>query len=60
MDTKAMQKQAEEIAKVNAALQKNGNKFTVLQSAEVNLSTDGVGMKTAALNKLDSVLGSFH
>jgi len=53
--------QAEEIAGVNANLKKEGAKFQVLRSVEMNLSPNGEGdMDLDALAKLDLVLGSFH
>jgi histidinol phosphatase-like PHP family hydrolase len=61
LDEARLAKQGREIMAVNEALRKQGLAFTVLRSAEVNLSVTGEGdMKPAALAKLDLVLGCFH
>lgn len=59
LDEHRLQKQAKEIAALNRGFKKKG--FTILKSAEVNLSPVGEGdMKSSALKKLDVVLGCFH
>lgn len=59
LDEQRLEKQGKEIASLNRSLKKQG--FTVLKSAEVNLSPSGEGdMKPSALRKLDVVLGCFH
>ncbi|HEY1049703.1 MAG TPA: PHP domain-containing protein, partial [Prosthecobacter sp.] len=59
LDEQRLAKQGTEIAALNRSLKKQG--FTILKSAEVNLSPAGEGdMKPAALKKLDVVLGCFH
>jgi histidinol phosphatase-like PHP family hydrolase len=61
MDERRLAEQSEEIAAVNQQFKAGGVKFTVLRSAEVNLSPEGEGdMDPAALKKLDVVLGCFH
>jgi histidinol phosphatase-like PHP family hydrolase len=61
MDEKRLAEQGKEIATLNKAMQKKAIRFTVLRSAEMNLSVEGKGdMKPAALRKLDLVLGCFH
>lgn len=58
LDEVRLQKQAKEIAALNRGFKKG---FTILKSAEVNLSPAGEGdMKSSALKKLDVVLGCFH
>ena len=61
MDEARLAQQGEEIVAVNAKFKAAGKKFTVLRSAEVNLSPEGHGdMDPVALAKLDLVLGCFH
>jgi histidinol phosphatase-like PHP family hydrolase len=61
LDEARLQQQGKEIAALNATYRKRGLSFTVLRSAEVNLSPTGDGdMRPAALAKLDIVLGCFH
>src|SRR5439155_22332874 len=61
IDEPALQKQAEEIEAVNAALAKEGKDFRVLKSAELNISPLGLSdMESDALRRLDIVVGSFH
>lgn len=61
LDEARLAQQGREIAAINQSLKKQRVKFTVLRSAEVNLSVRGEGdMKPAALAKLDVVLGCFH
>lgn len=61
LDEKRLLAQGKEIATLNKALRKQGNKFTILRSAEMNLSVTGEGdMKSNVLAKLDVVLGCFH
>lgn len=59
LDEARLEKQGKEIAALNRNFKKQG--FTILRSAEVNLSIAGEGdMKPSALKKLDVVLGCFH
>ncbi|MDB6005293.1 MAG: hypothetical protein JWR15_2280 [Prosthecobacter sp.] len=59
LDEQRLAKQAKEISALNRGFKKQ--MFTILKSAEVNLSPQGEGdMKSAALKKLDVVLGCFH
>ena len=59
LDEQRLEKQGKEIAALNRNLKKQG--FTILKSAEVNLSPAGEGdMKPSSLKKLDVVLGCFH
>lgn len=61
IDESSLGRQGREIAKINQGYRKLGIDFTVLRSAEVNLSPDGGGdMDPAALGELDLVLGCFH
>ena len=61
LDETRLKKQAREIENVNRVLRGKGVVFTVLRSAEVNLSPTGEGdMAAAALRELDVVLGCFH
>lgn len=61
IDEAALQRQAEEIDGVNAALAEEGKRFHVLKSAELNISPFGISdMESDALRKLDIVVGSFH
>jgi histidinol phosphatase-like PHP family hydrolase len=61
LDEARLQEQAHEIAALNRDLRKQRISFTVLRSAEMNLSPTGEGdMKPSALAKLDLVLGCFH
>ena len=61
LDEARLQQQGREIANLNRELSKGRIAFTVLRSAEMNLSPTGEGdMKPAALAKLDLVLGCFH
>lgn len=54
-----LEQQAREIAEVNARVKTSG--LTVLRSAELNINPRGEGdMDSAALRKLDIVLGCFH
>jgi putative hydrolase len=60
IDESQLDKQAEEIADVNAAMAST-KPFRVLRSIELNLSPSGAGdMDAAALARLDLVLGCFH
>lgn len=53
--------QAEEIEAINDSLRRDGKKLRVLRSVEMNLNPRGEGdMESAALAKLDIVLGCFH
>jgi histidinol phosphatase-like PHP family hydrolase len=59
IDEAQLQQQAQEIATVNRTVKKN--RLTVLRSAELNINPHGEGdMDSAALGKLDLVLGCFH
>jgi histidinol phosphatase-like PHP family hydrolase len=61
LDEERLAEQAVEIAAVNEKFKSAGVKFTVLRSAEVNLSLEGDGdMDSTALAKLELVLGCFH
>ncbi|MEA3213554.1 MAG: putative hydrolase [Chthoniobacter sp.] len=61
LDESRLQAQGREIVALNKQLRQQKIEFTVLRSAEVNLSPDGQGdMRSAALRKLDLVLGCFH
>jgi histidinol phosphatase-like PHP family hydrolase len=61
LDEKRLARQAREIIRVNNQLAKRGAEFTVLRSAEMNLSPDGEGdMQPKAMGQLDLVLGCFH
>ncbi len=61
LDEKRLARQGREIDALNKHLRKQGTEFTVLRSAEVNLSPAGEGdMNPKALAKLDLVLGCFH
>ena len=56
-----LRKQGTEIAKVNNATSKLGEKLIVLRSIELNINSRGEGdMSPASLSPLDLVLGSFH
>lgn len=61
LDEKRLAKQGREILALNKKLAKQGTEFTVLRSAEMNLSPDGEGdMELKAMAELDLVLGCFH
>ncbi len=61
LDAKRLAQQSKEINHINATLKSKGIPFQVLHSVEVNLSPSGqADMTSAALGKLDLVLGSFH
>ena len=61
LDEARLEAQAREIAKVNGNLAKRGTEFTVLQSAEVNLSPLGEpDLDQGTMARLDLVLASFH
>lgn len=61
LDEERLRKQEREIEKLNRAIQDKGIEFTVLRSAEMNLSPKGEGdMPPEALKRLDLVLGCFH
>jgi histidinol phosphatase-like PHP family hydrolase len=61
LDEERLEQQGREIMELNKRFRKRGTDFTVLRSAEVNLSPKGEGdMATCALLKLDLVLGCFH
>ena len=61
LDEKRLVRQGREIIRLNKQLAKQGTAFTVLRSAEMNLSPQGEGdMNASAMGKLDLVLGCFH
>lgn len=61
LDEKRLQQQGREIATLNREFRRGNLRFTILRSAEMNLSPNGDGdMKPSALAKLDLVLGCFH
>ena len=61
LDEERLEQQGREIMELNQRFRKRGTDFTVLRSAEVNLSPKGQGdMASGALRKLDLVLGCFH
>jgi histidinol phosphatase-like PHP family hydrolase len=61
LDEKRLAKQGREIIALNKQLAKQGREFTVLRSAELNLSPDGESdMESKSLEQLDLVLGCFH
>ena len=61
LDVRRLRDQGREIATLNKELVKRHIDFTILHSAEMNLSPTGEGdMPPAALRKLDLVLGCFH
>jgi histidinol phosphatase-like PHP family hydrolase len=61
IDEKQLAEQGREIDTLNSTLKKTGTNFTILKSAEANLSTTGeVDMTRSALRKLDVVLCAFH
>jgi histidinol phosphatase-like PHP family hydrolase len=61
LDEKRLSRQGREINRLNKQLAKQGIEFTVLRSAELNLSPEGVGdMNAGAMGGLDLVLGCFH
>ena len=61
LDEKRLREQGREIASVNRDLRSRKVDFTVLRSAEMNLSPTGEGdMSSASLAELDLVLGCFH
>jgi histidinol phosphatase-like PHP family hydrolase len=61
IDEGRLAEQGREIGALNKQLRQQGIDFTVLRSAEMNLSPEGAGdMRPSALRKLDLVLGCFH
>lgn len=61
LDEKRLVRQGREINRLNKQLAKQGTEFTVLRSAELNLSPEGEGdMNAGAMGELDVVLGCFH
>jgi histidinol phosphatase-like PHP family hydrolase len=61
LDEKRLVRQGREINHLNKQLAKQGTEFTVLRSAELNLSPEGEGdMNADAMGQLDLVLGCFH
>jgi histidinol phosphatase-like PHP family hydrolase len=61
IDETRLAAQGREIVALNKQLRQQGIDFTILQSAEMNLSPEGAGdMRPTALRKLDLVLGCFH
>lgn len=61
IDEVELAKQAEEMEALNDELEREGKRFRVLKSVELNLSPTGEGdLECAFLDGLDIVLGSFH
>lgn len=61
LDEKRLARQGREIVRLNKKLARQGKDFTVLCSAEMNLSPEGEGdMDPKAMGQLDLVLGCFH
>lgn len=61
LDETRLVAQGREIATLNKQLRARGIDFTILRSAEMNLSPTGEGdTRPSALRKLDLVLGCFH
>jgi histidinol phosphatase-like PHP family hydrolase len=61
INERQLREQAREIAAANKSLARAGHKITILASIEMNLNPRGEGdMDSAALARLDLVLGSFH
>ena len=61
LDEKRLAQQGREIMTLNRKLAQKGCEFTVLRSAELNLSPDGASdMEAKSLAELDLVLGCFH
>jgi histidinol phosphatase-like PHP family hydrolase len=61
IDEEQLQKQAEEISRVNSNLQEENCSVSVLRSIELNLNLQGEGdMDRDSLKRLDLVLGCFH
>jgi histidinol phosphatase-like PHP family hydrolase len=61
IDEAQLERQGDEIGKVNAFFAASRKRFRVLRSIELNLNSQGEGdMSADSLNKLDIVLGCFH
>jgi putative hydrolase len=61
IDEAELDRQGEEIAAANQSIRTAGGQLEVLRSIEMNLNPRGEGdMDSAALRRLDLVLGSFH
>jgi histidinol phosphatase-like PHP family hydrolase len=61
IDENQLRHQAEEIARVNHDIQRNGHKLAVLRSVELNLNPRGEGdMNESCFPDLEIVLGCFH
>jgi histidinol phosphatase-like PHP family hydrolase len=61
LNEKRLARQGREIIALNKRLAKRESDFTVLRSAEMNLSPEGEGdMEPKAMAELDLVLGCFH
>ena len=61
LDESPLPEQGREIVALNNQLRQRRIGFTILRSAEINLSPEGAGdMRPTALRKLDLVLGGFH
>jgi histidinol phosphatase-like PHP family hydrolase len=61
LDEARLVAQGREIGALNKQLRARGIDFTILRSAEMNLSPTGEGdMRPSSLRKLDLVLGCFH
>lgn len=61
LDEKRLARQGRDIIALNKRLARQGREFTVLRSAELNLSPEGESdMEPESLEQLDLVLGCFH
>jgi histidinol phosphatase-like PHP family hydrolase len=61
LDERRLEEQGREIASLNRQFERQRIEFTVLRSAEMNLSPTGEGdMEPDSLARLDLVLGCFH
>ena len=61
LDEERLEQQGREIMDLNRLFRHRGTDFTILRSAEMNLSPTGEGdMASSALRNLDLVLGCFH
>jgi histidinol phosphatase-like PHP family hydrolase len=61
LDEERLEQQGREILEINRRFHERGTDFSILRSAEMNLSPIGEGdFAPSALRKLDLVLGCFH
>jgi histidinol phosphatase-like PHP family hydrolase len=61
IDERALNRQGNEIVRLNALLRQSGKDLVVFRSVEMNLNMRGEGdMSPKSLSALDLVLGSFH